>query len=105
MNDKNQEPPPTNLTWETAYPVYEKLINFLAVSVRLFCPAEGWEKTRPRRDLFRANGFHYRVEWRPWIDTTQWRRPSFYEFLKWYGINIVGETNEARRPDQARGKI
>jgi hypothetical protein len=86
MNDKYQEPPPTRLTPETAFAIYRQLVNCLAVERRSLCPAEGWDKARPRRDLFYKNGFHHHVEWKPDIDEARYRRLSYEEFLIWYGI-------------------
>lgn len=97
MNDKNQDPPQTRLTPETAFAAYRKLIHVLAIERSVLCPAEGWNKTRPRRDLFYRNGMHHRVEWIPVIDETRYRRLTYEEFLTWYGI-MRGQ-NEKGKPN------
>lgn len=76
-------PPDTQLTVETAYPVYVKLKPFLAREKEALPPAVGWE--RSSRHLFEHNGWHYAVEWKPRIETG-WVRLTYQEFCLWYGI-------------------
>jgi hypothetical protein len=88
MNYLNQVPTKSNLNSETAFPAYEKLRNNIAISLGIYCPAEGWDEKRPRRDLFRKDGFHWKVQWVPRIDLARERQLTYEEFCVWYGIKL-----------------
>jgi hypothetical protein len=80
------KPPKTRLTAETAFPIYEKLKEFLRIEINSQCPA-WWQDGKHKRDLFYRSGHHHRVRWAP-KDEKGWRKLNFDEFCIWYGIKI-----------------
>ena len=82
-----QNAPRTVLTFETAFPVYEKLRNHIVIAIDCECPAAGWDRINDNnhRHLFRPNGFHHKVMFSEHLPKG-YRRLDYDEFLVWYGI-------------------
>lgn len=89
-------PPPTTLVADSGITTmtYHKLRLFLAIQKHCCQPSGNWPKKWTgveRRDLFTVNGFHQVVQWKPIIKEEEkpyWRRLTYYEWCKWYGIKI-----------------
>lgn len=80
-------PPKTDLTMQTAKEVYDKLIHYWAVKEYVNAPGEGWPRNGPiHRHLFRHDGFHHAVRWKPDLPEG-WRRMTYEEFCNWYGLS------------------
>jgi hypothetical protein len=85
------EPPKSKLTLATAFEAYQKLKDYLAIQKRILCPSEGWVTDRRsvrymnERHLFRFDGFHWKVEWKPKLEEG-WERLDYESFCLWYGL-------------------